>query len=237
MKRFLRGLGIFLALIGVGIISAFAVVALLLHQEEVRVPDFTGQEIVTVIETVNQLGVQLKVDRRESSATLPRDTVVSQTPPGGSGIKKGRQVHVVVSLGPSEMQTPKLVGEHYRRADVMTRQAGFLPGTLSRISSDSVQRDIVISQDPPPGSPMDRGGKINLLVSAGKKTDPLVMPKLTGKNAEEAAIIVDRMGLQYRVSYRSSGNQYSAERLVVSQKPVDGSPVRADTTVEIVVSK
>jgi beta-lactam-binding protein with PASTA domain len=78
MKKLLRGFGIFLALVGVGIISAFAVVALLLQQEEVRVPDLAGQDIVTVIETVSQQGLQLKVDRREPHPTLPRDAVISK---------------------------------------------------------------------------------------------------------------------------------------------------------------
>ncbi len=128
MKRFLKGFGIFLALIGVGIVSAFAVVALLLRQEEVRVPDFTGQDIVTVIETLNQQGLQLKVDRREANQLMPRDTVISQTPPAGSGIKKGRQVHVVVSQGPSDMQAPQAgrralpQGRHHDPA------GGILPG-------------------------------------------------------------------------------------------------------------
>ncbi len=237
MKKFLRGVGIFLALVGVGILSAFAVVALLLQQEEVRVPDLTGQEIVTVIEAVNQLGVQLKIDRRESNPILPRDTIISQTPPGGSGIKKGRQVHVVLSLGPSEMQTPNLIGEHYRRADIMIRQAGFLPGTLSRISSDTVERDAVVAQAPPPESPMDRGGRISLLVSTGKKTDLLVMPDLSGKMPEEAATMISRMGLQYRILHKSQGDREPAGRLVVSQKPASGSPVMPDALVEIVVNK
>ena len=106
MKRFLRGIGIFFALIGVGIISAFAVVALLLRQEEVRVPDLTGQDIVAVLEVLNQQGLQLKVDRREPNSLLPRDTVVSQTPAAGGGIKKGRQVHVILSIGASDLQAP-----------------------------------------------------------------------------------------------------------------------------------
>jgi serine/threonine-protein kinase len=99
MKQFFRGLGIFIALVGVGIASAFAVVALLLRQEEVRVPDLTGQDIVSVIELVTEQGLQLKVDRREPHPAMPRDTVVSQIPASGSGIKKGRQVRVVVSQG------------------------------------------------------------------------------------------------------------------------------------------
>ncbi len=237
MKRFLRGLAIFLALIGVGVISAFAVVALLLRQEEVRVPDFTGQDIVTVIEALNQQGLQLKIDRREPNQQLPRDTVISQAPPGGSGIKKGRQVRVIVSLGPSDLQAPKLVGEHFRRADILIRQAGFLPGTLSRTASESIERDIVIAQDPQPGSALDKGGKISLLISSGKRPETMVMPKLTGKGAEEAVTSIDRMGLQYRLVYRSAGDKPAAGRVVVQQKPGAGSPVMPDATVEIVVSK
>jgi serine/threonine-protein kinase len=238
MKRFLRGLGIFLALLGVGIVSALAVVALLLRQEEVRVPDLTGQDIVTVIETLTPQGLQLKVERREPSQTVPRDAVITQTPPPGSGIKKGRQVRVVVSQGPSEMQAPKLVGEHYRKAEIMIRQAGFFPGDLSRVSSENVERDIVISQAPQAGSPVERGGKISMLVSSGKKVPLLVTPKLIGKKAEEAVKIVDRAGLQHRIVYRTSGTKFSAaERVVVSQKPGAGYPVPSDGTVDIVVSK
>ncbi len=238
MKRFLRGVGIFLSLVSVGILSALAVIALLLRQEEVRVPDLTGLDIVTVIETLTQQGLQLKVDRREPSQTVMRDAVITQTPSPGSGIKKGRAVRVVISQGPSEMQAPKLVGEHYRKADLMIRQAGFFPGNLSRVSSENVDRDIVISQDPPAGSPVDKGGKISILVSSGKKVPLLITPKLIGKRAEEATKLVDRTGLQYRIIYRTTeAKPPTAERVVIGQKPGAGFPVPADGTVEIIVSK
>jgi beta-lactam-binding protein with PASTA domain len=238
MGRFFKGLGIFIALLGVGIVSAFAVVALLLRQEEVRVPDLTGQDIVSVLETMTQQGLLLKVDRREPHPTLPRDIVISQVPAPGSGIKKGRQVRVVVSQGPIDTQAPKLVGEHYRKADILVRQAGFSPGVVSRVSSETVDRDVVIAQAPEPGSPLERGDKINLLVSTGKKAQPFVMPKLTGKKAEEAVKIVERMGLQHRVITKASTTwQQAGDRIVVSQKPTAGYPAAPDVTVDIVVSK
>ncbi len=237
MKGLLKGLGIFLALAGVGVVSAFAVVALLLQQEEVRVPDLGGKDLVSVIEAVSQVGLQIKVDRRDPHPTLPRDTVISQSPPAGSGIKKGRQVHIVISQGPSDLAAPKLVGESYRKADLMVRQAGFSPGEVSRVSSASAERDMVIAQDPPPGSPLDKGGRISMLVSSGKKADIYVMPSLTGKRADEAAKVVDRMGLQHRVLYRTSGAKPAAERAVITQKPAAGSPVSADVVVDIIVSK
>ena len=238
MIRFLKGLGIFFALVAVGIASAFAVVALLLRQEEVRVPDLIGQDIVSVLEMVAQEGLQLKVDRREPHPAIPRDTVISQTPAPGTGIKKERQVRVVVSQGPSELLAPKLVGENFRKADITIRQAAFVPGDISRVASDSVDRDIVIAQHPQAGSPLEKGGTITLLVSAGKKAEPLVMPKLTGKRAEEALRIVNRMGLQHRVTIRAAGDKpMGAERTVIGQKPGAGYPVSTEATVDIVVSK
>ncbi len=238
MKRFLKGLGIFLLLVGIGVASAFLVIALLLRQEEVRVPDLTGQDIVTALDTATQLGLQLKVDRREPNTTIAKDSVVSQSPAAGSGIKKGRQIRVVVSLGPSELQAPKLVGEYFRKAEVLVRQAGFFPGNLSRVSSESVERDIVIAQSPEPGTPLEKDGRISMLVSSGRGTPEYVMPKLTGKRADAAVRAVEEIGLHYRLTYRAMESPAQpAERMVLSQKPLPGYAVSADTAVEIVVSK
>lgn len=238
MKRFLKGLGIFLALVGVGVVSAFAVVALLLRQDEVRVPDLTGQDIVNVIEAMTQHGLQLRIDRREPHPTVPRDVVIAQSPAPGSGIKKGRQVRVVVSLGPSGMQAPKLVGTHFRKADILIRQAGFFPGDGSRVSSDIFERDVVIAQDPQAGSPLDRGAKVSVLVSSGKKLHVLVMPNLAGKKAEEALRTIGRMGLQHRLISRAlTTRPETRDWMVVSQKPGAGYPVAADSSVDLIVSK
>jgi serine/threonine-protein kinase len=238
MNRYIKGIGIFLALIVVGVISAFAVIALLLRQEEVRVPDLTGQDIVTVIEVVGQQGLQLKVDRREPSQAIPRDAVISQIPPPGTGIKKGRAVRVVVSQGPSEMLAPRLVGEHYRKAEIILRQGGLLFLDIARVWSDAIERDVVIAQDPPAGTPIEKGGTVSLLVSLGKKGGMYVTPRLLGKKAEDAVRLVDRMGLQHRVISRTStsGSQGN-DRIIVNQKPNPGYPVSADGVVELVVSK
>jgi beta-lactam-binding protein with PASTA domain len=90
MNRFLKGIGILTLLIVVGVVSAIAVITILLRQEEVRVPDLAGRDIVTVIELVSQQGLQIKVDRREPSQTIEKDAVISQSPAAGMGIKKGK---------------------------------------------------------------------------------------------------------------------------------------------------
>ncbi len=239
MKRFLKGFGIFFVLLGIGIVSALAVVSFLLRQEEVRVPDLTGQDIVTVIETLNLQGLQLKVERRVADQLMPRDTVISQTPPAGSGIKKGRPVRVVVSQGPSDLTTPRLIGEHYRKADILIRQAGFLPGGVAKVSSDTVERDTVIAQAPQAGSLLEKGDTVSLLVSSGKKQSTLATPQLVGKRAEEAVRVIERMGLQHRLSYRAAADKGSTStgRMVLNQRPAAGYPITPDGMVEIVVTR
>lgn len=238
MNKILKGISILLVLIVVGVASALAVIALLLRQEEVRVPGLVGQDIVTAIELVSQQGLQIKVDRREPNQTIPKDAVVSQSPGAGSGIKKGRSVRVVVSQGPSELLTPKLVGEQYRKAEIELRRGGLLMPYVSRMWSDTAERDLVIAQDPPAGTPLDKGSRVGLLVSLGRKTRVLIMPKLVGKRAEDAVRLVDRLGIQHRVDSKatSTGTPF-AQRIVVSQKPLPGYPLMVESTVDLVVSK
>jgi beta-lactam-binding protein with PASTA domain len=238
MNRFLKGIGIFLTLIVVGIVSAFAVIALLMRQEEVRVPDVEGKDIVSVIEIISQQGLQIKVDGREPSQSIPKDAVISQTPPPGMGIKKGRALHVVVSQGPSELLAPKVVGEQYRKAEFFLRRSGLPAPDVARTWSDTVERDLVISQDPPPGTPLDRSSRIGILVSLGKRGRVYVVPRLIGRRAEDAARAVDRMGLQYRIASRQTpSNSPLSERTVVNQKPLPGYPISADGVVELVMSR
>jgi beta-lactam-binding protein with PASTA domain len=144
----------------------------------------------------------------------------------------------VVSQGPSELLAPKLTGEQYRRAEIQLRQSGLLAPAVARVWSDTIDRDIVIAQDPPAGTPLAKGARIGLLVSLGRKARVLVMPKLVGKRAEEAVRLVDRLGIQHRVHSRPAATAAPfTERTVVTQKPLPGHPLAVDSVVELVVSK
>jgi serine/threonine-protein kinase len=134
--------------------------------------------------------------------------------------------------------TPRLIGEQYRKAEIILRQGGLLSFDVARVWSETVERDLVIAQDPPAGTPLEKGGGVSLLVSLGKRGRLYVTPTLVGKRAEAAARLVDRMGLQHRIVSRSSGTrQQTGDRIVVRQRPAAGYPLTADTVVELIVGK
>jgi serine/threonine-protein kinase len=238
MNRLLKGIGAVLFLIVVGAASAVIVIMILLRQEEVRVADLTNQDIVTVVETLSQQGLQVKVDRREPSQSVPKDSIISQSPAPGTGIKKGRTVRLVVSLGPSDFLAPRLIGEHYRKAEFLLRQGGLLPPEVAWAWRDQAERNTVIAQDPPAGAPLEQGGRVGILVSLGKKGRVYVTPKLVGRRADESVRALDRMGIQHRVSSRQTATAPPAgERVVVAQRPLPGYPLPADSMVELEVSR
>jgi serine/threonine-protein kinase len=238
MNRIFKGIGIFFVLVAVGAASAVVVITILLRQEEVRVPDLAGLDIVTVVETLSQQGLQVKVDRREPNQSVPKDSIISQNPAPGTGIKKGRTVRLVVSQGPSEFAAPRLMGEQYRKAEFILRQGGLLPPDVAWAWSDKIERNMVMAQDPPPGTPLEQGGRVGILVSLGKKGHLYVTPKLVGRRADEAVRFVDRMGLQHRVTSRQSPTGLlDGNRLVTAQHPLPGYPLPSDGLVELEVGR
>jgi beta-lactam-binding protein with PASTA domain len=101
-----------------------------------------------------------------------------------------------------------------------------------------MERDLVIAQDPQAGSYLNRGGRISVLVSDGRKAPLFAMPKLTGIKAADAMKIIDRMGLQHRMISRTSPTRpQTGDRIVVTQKPAAGYPVASNAVVELVVSR
>ena len=125
-----------------------------------------------------------------------------------------------------------------RVIDKFLRQSGLAVRDLARVWSDTVERDVVMAQDPPAGLPLEKGGGVGLLVSLGRKGRLSITPALIGKKAEEAVRVVDRLGLQYRVISRTSGTTPpSGDRTVVSQKPNAGYPLAADGVVELLMSR
>ncbi|WP_433228458.1 Stk1 family PASTA domain-containing Ser/Thr kinase [Actinomadura formosensis] len=82
---------------------------------EVEVPSVAGQPYATAKKILEARGFE--VERRvESSDTVPRLSVISTDPAGGSKVPKGSTVTVVISNGPSNLKVPNLFNNSQRAA-------------------------------------------------------------------------------------------------------------------------
>ena len=79
----------------------------------------------------------------------------------------GSAVDLVVSLGPSTVSVPNVVGQPQASAENAITGAGLAVGTVTTQNSDTVPADDVISQSPTAGTSVVAGSAVDLVVSDG----------------------------------------------------------------------
>ncbi|GAB3139485.1 Stk1 family PASTA domain-containing Ser/Thr kinase [Amycolatopsis stemonae] len=135
-----------------------------------QVQDFTNKPYSQAKASLEGQGFKTKrVD--QSSDTVPKDSVITQNPNGGS-VAVGSTITLTVSTGPDQTQTqiemPKLVGMTVDEAQSKLASMGW-SGTLNQ-QSDKLSREpqgTITNQSPRAGTQIDKNQTINVAVSDG----------------------------------------------------------------------
>lgn len=164
---------------------------LALHAREVAIPDFAGMTVARASDAALHSGLDLNIENKYYSRTVPAGRILSQAPAAGSRVRKGWQVRVTESLGPQQVTIPNVVGEPVREASLDLRRSSLDLGTLAHLDA-SGDPDMVLAQTPPPDAGVDQP-RVNLLLSSqgGEASNSFVMPSFIGMSwpaANRAAI-------------------------------------------------
>ena len=111
----------------------------------------------------------------------------------GKGISNGK-------LSDGKKDVPSFVGKNQEVATKMITDNGFLLGNVSNGFSDTTAKGLVISQTPSENTSYEKDGKIDLLISQGKKIVQVPVPDLNGKYINEAEIILNGLKLKLGVA-------------------------------------
>ena len=116
VRKVLRLLFLAGVLMTVAVISAITTIKLTIHGRQETAPNLVGLPVEQARNVARQLGLSLDVEDRLYSDKVAADSVVSQMPGAGTGIKPRQQIHVLLSLGPQKVSVPDLVGRTLRAA-------------------------------------------------------------------------------------------------------------------------
>jgi serine/threonine-protein kinase len=178
--------------------------------------------------------IKIKMGDEVISEDVEKGRIVSQDPVAGTKIKTGSTITVNISKGLGEGEVPDLSGKDLSDLEAYLSAAGFTLGSVKERASDEPE-GTVLNQDPAPGSNLEKGSAINVVVSDGSKAKASV-PYLIGKTIGEAEQALRDAGLSRgTVSYDYS-NTY-AEGEVMWQQYEPGAPLDRGTSVKIRVSK
>jgi serine/threonine-protein kinase len=151
----------------------------------------SGEEAAQLL-TANDLKPQVTSERHN---TVPAGTVISTDPGEGEELLRGEPVMVVVSLGrpvvPNvEPGTPKEAAEQLIEDQKL--QFGYDNGKDDY--SNDVPKGEVLRLEPEPGTEVEIGTRVVIVVSKGAEPKPI--PDLKGKTRDEAFEALEDLGLE-----------------------------------------
>ncbi|MGF7057279.1 Stk1 family PASTA domain-containing Ser/Thr kinase [Brassicibacter mesophilus] len=205
----------------------------LLKSGEVIVPSVIGLQKDKARETIVEKGLRFEIKGEVYSSEFNAGHIVDQSVDAGKTVKKDFPIEVVVSKGEKPALVPKLVNEHIDQAEILLEDAG-LESNVSFDFSD-IPKDYVISQDPKADTEVAEGTKINIIVSQGPKIEYKVMPKLVGKNIEDAKKEIASSGLSIG-EIKSEENENIEKDVVIWQSYTAGTEVEENTPIDLLVS-
>ncbi len=218
-------------------LSAYLTVNFLVgRQDAVIVPDLAGKDVVYALEILSDLGLNTKVEGVEFDPQVPKNHIILQNPEPGSEIKKGRDVRLILSKGPSTVATPRLTGVSIINGRLILEENGLCAGKLARVYDCDSQKGMILAQFPAPSKIVDRGSCIDLLVSQGPSPVKTTMIDVTGLNLSKAMLNLDMAHLSLG-TIKTVFKTGLENETVLRQNPGAGYPVVLGEEVDLVVSR
>src|SRR5699024_2149705 len=176
------------------------------------------------------------ISRYAESDEYEKGKVMSQDPEASSKAKKGLIVNLVISSG-REVVVPQLKNMNLSQAEETLKDLGLKIGTTSTDYSNTVEKDLVIRQEPSYGASVQSGSEVNLVISVGKEdtTEIIKVGNYLGMSEQDAIATARNNSLMVRnVDYQYSSN--TQKGLVMSQSIGAGTEVAENSAIDFVVS-
>lgn len=233
MARLTFATGVFFILLVVG---SYFVLGTFIRGQEIDAPDLTARSVTEALEVLKKWNLTLVLEREEPSETLPPGEILSQRPAPGSKIKTRTPINVIVSSGQKTVTIPgELIGTGRLQAGIRLRELGIEVGEIAYVPRAGQGNDLVLATDPPPGTGVPPGVKVNLLVSSDAGAQMFLMPNLAGLTPADATAELAKYGLT-RITARQAADAEATSGTVHAQNPKAGTPVSPGTEVELVVA-
>ncbi len=131
-----------------------------------------------------------------------------------------------------QVQMPNLIGSTQAEAEAALRDVGLKPEVETR-ASDSVEKGVVLAQDPPKDTDVDKGSTVTITVSSG--TEVVAVPDVRTLSQIDAERILTEKNLLPRST--SEENPDAPEGTVINQDPAPNEEVPPGSVVNLVISK
>lgn len=111
---------------------------------------------------------------------------MSQLPLPGTKVRRGWQVRVAQSLGPTRVAIPDVAGQSEHAAELNIRRRGLDVSSMAEIQVPGIPADQVLAQSPAANATQVLAPKISLLLTTAAEPPSFVMPSFVGQTLGSA---------------------------------------------------
>ncbi|MCE9621330.1 MAG: Stk1 family PASTA domain-containing Ser/Thr kinase [Actinomycetia bacterium] len=172
----------------------------------------------------------------EENSNVEVGRVIRTEPPGGSEVKQGDTVRLVVSSAPGEEAIP--VVEGLSQANALSELQGApynFVVTVTPEASDTIPAGRATRSDPAAGEPLAVGGSLTLYVSTGPAL--VKVPTLTGLTEAQARAKLIQLKLGVEVTTADVPFGDPSDGKVTTQNISSGTDVAPNTVIKLTVGK
>lgn len=216
------------------------------HGKEFNVPDFYGMSVAEANEAASGMSLRLVVSDSVYIRGMERGTITRQNPEPGSKVKKNRRILLVInSVSPRQSIMPSLTGFSMRQARTELSANGLNIGKLiyvEDIATNNVLAQKYKGRDIAPGTSLDSGSYIDLVVGLNPSDSTTFVPNVIGYRYRMAIELLHDNSLNILNSkFDNTVSDYSdsLEAYVYGQYPPasDSVSVRKGSSVTLYLSK
>ena len=202
---------------------------------EIPVRDLVGMNKDVAAAELEKMGLSLKVVKEVYDSDFNEGEIVWQSVEEGQKVKKGYTIEVNVSKGGELVKVPSLINKNITEIDEILSQYGLEEGAPDYEFNDAVEANIIINQSPEPYSEVEKGTKINIVISKGPEKKTTVMPKLIGLKENEAynSLIANQL---VKGNRKDEPSDEYPKGDVIWQSIEAGTELQINTAVDITVS-
>lgn len=243
-----------LVLVVVAMVSGLTAMRFAIHGQEVAVPALVGMNPSEAERAISGLGLQMSIERQYYSQQVPEGRIMSQLPLPGTKVRRGWQLRVAQSLGPTRVAIPDVTGQSEHAAELNIRRRGLDIASMAQVQATGLPADQVLAQNPTANATQLVAPKISLLVSNGADPQAFVMPSFVGQPLGSASRTLQDNGFKLgnvsvapvpeapadqsgtgQTAPPAAPAQPSPASIIVSQVPGAGQKVPAGTMVSFEV--
>jgi eukaryotic-like serine/threonine-protein kinase len=208
------------------------------HGESITVPDLTGMPVDELASFLSDHDLRYSVNDSSYSSTQPPLAVLQQFPRAGSKVKENRMIYVSLNrVAPPTLPMPDLVDRSLINAEVVLKSNELVRGRI--IYEPSPFQNLVKEmqhegQTITPGTRIEKGSIIDLIVGDGNGPADFVVGSLIGDTFERAKFKLGGWDLHLgRVEIPVDIDTTGIEIFVFKQFPMPGDSVRVGDPIDL----